>query len=393
MNRNKTFSAFAALATATVLALTACAPQSHEETPATTPASSSTVKASEVVALPVGDPFDEAAWSLETGQATLTVTPERLVAIDGNTVRAWTADGKEAWSYEAPKTTFSIQVLKETVAVVAPGQSDGEGLDKTKDFIDVTLLALQDGDVVANTVVPLSASSLHSTPGNGLAFRDTEQYSGFIAVAEDGNIHKVDTSLSNASPTFGTVSGIPYWASGSDDILTENWNARDLGLGMSDVKLIDDRQGLLLLSNTSGKGDTDALSMVQAETGAILYTVSCPTDQYGWGASGGNDGNAARNSPNGQYGVAAGLVFSAVKSQCVGGGEQQNVGLTAVGNNGTAYGETAEGELVVVSLGSEPEVSPLPEGASAPIGVMDGNIAIHWDQITGVATGNPINAN
>lgn len=390
MHRNKSLIAFAVLATATLLTLSACAPQRSEEIPATNPDSSSTVDVPEIVALPVGDPFGNAAWSVEAGEATLTVTPDRLVALDRNTVRTWAADGKEAWTYEAPESTSNISVLQETVAVIAHGQSDGEGLDKVQQILQVTLLSLDDGAIVSEVEVADSEISSH-----GLAFnlKSAEWGSvgsdGFVVIGEDGSSREIDASYAES---VKTVDGIPFWSNASE-LQTESWNARDLGLGMSDVKLIDDSNGLLLLSNTSGKGDTEALSMVKAETGAILYTVSCPTDRYGWGASGGNDGSVARNSPNGQYGVAARLLFSAATSQCVGGGEQQNVGLTAVDNNGTAYGSSEEGDLVVVSFGGEPKVSPLPAGASAPIGVMNGNIAIHWDQNTGIATGNPIKAN
>ncbi|MFJ4233767.1 hypothetical protein [Cellulosimicrobium cellulans] len=34
-------------------------------------------------------------------------------------------------------------------------------------------------------------------------------------------------------------------------------------------------------------------------------------------------------------------------------------------------------------------VLELPDGASAPIGFLDGDIAIHWDPVSGTITGNP----
>lgn len=39
--------------------------------------------------------------------------------------------------------------------------------------------------------------------------------------------------------------------------------------------------------------------------------------------------------------------------------------------------------------GQEPKTSPLPDRANPPLGVMNGNLAVHWDDRTGIITANP----
>jgi len=46
--------------------------------------------------------------------------------------------------------------------------------------------------------------------------------------------------------------------------------------------------------------------------------------------------------------------------------------------------------LVDATPGQEPQTHELPEGAASPIGVMEGDLAIHWESKTGIITANPI---
>lgn len=381
MKKTTPIAAFGAVA---VLAFTGCSGSAEEPAEESAPESSSAPSEEaqpEIAALPVGEPFGAPQWSIDIGQDELVVTPDRLIGIGVERIRAWSAEGEEVWSYDHGGAT--VWVGSETVAIGELGESEASGLDKSQPIVAITLLSLAGGEEVATAEV---ANPGVIGAGSGLAVR-IDDYSGFVVIFEDGTTQKIETSLSRAD-TFGQVGGIPFWFNASE-IQTEQWNSRDLDLGASGVEMVDQALGLLLLSNTSGRGvDPDALAMVDAAAGEVLYTVSCPTNEYGFGASGGNNGNTARNSPNGEYGVAARLLYSSETSQCVGGGEQQNVSLTAVDDNGTAYGRSEEGDLVVVPFGGEPEVSAFPSGAMPPVGVMTGNLAIHW--ISGTVTGNPI---
>ena len=381
------------------LALTGCAAGGDTPTaPTATTATSSTPNAAPTEeeltpAVPVGASFEDASWSVDArSDALVLVTPDRLITdglvFDGaRAITALSSDGEQVWSHEISEGVTDIRALSETVALVERREVKSTGLDKTRLVIVVTLLSLDNGEIVAEVELPDAEIGRHGltftikNPDWGSAGSD-----GFILVTEDGMTQEINPGYAE---DVDAVASIPFW-SNSSELQTESWNSRDLGLGMSSVMVIDPGQGLLLLQDTSGTGDADTFSMVQAETGAILYTVSCPTDQYGGGASGASGRTTARNSPNGQYSVAGRLTFSATESRCVGGGDQQNVNLTAVDDDGTAYGETADGQLVVVALGVEPQVFELPADAHSPIGVMTGDIAVHRDERTGVVTGNHI---
>ncbi len=66
--------------------------------------------------------------------------------------------------------------------------------------------------------------------------------------------------------------------------------------------------------------------------------------------------------------------MSETEGKCFGGGDgEKKIEFTAVADDGTAYGETEDGELVVVTNGGEAEVFE----ALVPVGVMNGDIAIH----------------
>ncbi len=79
-------------------------------------------------------------------------------------------------------------------------------------------------------------------------------------------------------------------------------------------------------------------------------------------------------SPNGEYGVNGTIWMSETEGKCFGGGDgEKTIEFRAVADDGTAYGETEDGELVVVTTGGEAEVFE----ALVPVGVMNGDIAIH----------------
>ena len=158
---------------------------------------------------------------------------------------------------------------------------------------------------------------------------------------------------------------------------------------LANILAIDRKQGLSVLEVTPLPYGESAppIYVVDTKTGQVVYELQCP-DLLSTGEM------IARNSPNGRYGVAGPFWMSETEGKCFGGGDgQKTIEFSAVDDNGTAYGETDEGELVVITKGGEPEVSDAP----VPIGVMDGNIAIHIDGEKGAGfwidptiTANPI---
>jgi len=187
-----------------------------------------------------------------------------------------------------------------------------------------------------------------------------------------------------------SVDGIPIW-SVRGELRGEGWTSADLGLVENSVLAVNDSLGLLLLWDNSPFAASETVHAIRAETGERAFDVTCATGSE-VGASLATGGTRSSTSPDGRYAVKGPVSFSSDEAVCLGGGDQQSVSLTAVDDDGTSYGVSAEGDLVVAPLNGDPQVSALPSGASTPLGIMTGGIAVHWDDASGYITGNPIAA-
>jgi len=107
----------------------------------------------EVVSIPVGQPFGEAQWSADVDASSEQppfVIGNHVVALSGDTVKAWGADGTEAWQVPVPSTGEDSDVAlrqadANTVAVSATGMSEGEGLSESGYAAHVTLIDIASG--------------------------------------------------------------------------------------------------------------------------------------------------------------------------------------------------------------------------------------------------------
>ncbi|OLT39502.1 hypothetical protein BJF86_08835 [Serinicoccus sp. CNJ-927] len=132
-----------------------------------------------------------------------------------------------------------------------------------------------------------------------------------------------------------------------------------------------------------GKG---VLQVLDVETGEVLSNPECdpptPTQFV--------------TSPGREWGVLDSMRIDANgEVECVGGGEgERRVILHAITDSGRAFGVAHQGanetRFVDLPPSGEPVVSDLAEGARLPIGVMDGDIAIHWDPEDAILTANQI---
>jgi len=101
-------------------------------------------------------------------------------------------------------------------------------------------------------------------------------------------------------------------------------------------------------------------------------------------------------SPDREWKVAGPLRLGpGNRVDCVGGGDgEKSVTFSAVTDEGRAFGTANEGGadplLVDATPGSEPQTHALPDGSNPPIGVMESDLAIHWDIKSGIITANPI---
>ena len=358
---------------------------------------------------PVGAPFGEAEWSIKADPSidtTVDVRPDRLIVTTGSadtsaetqTVRAYTNKGEQAWTYKVPQSA-QLGVLDRTVAVLAKSEDKGSGLDKPHAVGKLTLLSQEDGSVVKEIDIPDGTATINEF--GSIAFYGD---SGLSFVDEDSKITTVKAERAGLNDG-GLVAGVPFWLSknnsASPNVLnSESWTLTEVpGIAQKDifemsVLAVDNKLGLIVVQVGHGATAERSYFAVQAKTGKVAYALDCPGYSHSDSST-----NTSRNSPNGQYGVLESLWLSESKGQCFGGGEQKSVELFAVGDDGTAYGDSALGtgqgnELVVVPAGGEPKVSHAP----TPVGVMNGGIAIHVDGLRAegttfrgsMITGNPI---
>lgn len=394
----------AALATVTCVTVSACsAAPSTPPSEAPTPSVASTPP----VSLPVAEVFDAPSWGVQFSQASVqkrpVVTAQRLIILDGQQVRALDAQGKDAWTAPWQGFTddardkgsdgypFLRQVSPDVVAVVDGGKAQGEGLDEDTHQVKVMLVKIQDGSVVKNVTVPGTSSEIPKIGSIGLAFALPN--GGVSVVTPDGNVVAAPT-VSAAKATGGASvgsTGIAVWESGGSNTTSgfagPGWTSRKIapeGQFTSASVEASDADRLLV-----GRWVVPSLSaskvqvqVLDAATGKVLNKPSCEPDPTM---------HLLVASPNRQHLVAGPMrLESNGKADCIGGSEgQKRATLTAVTDDGRAFGFAGTG-LVDVAADGTAKVVPLPDGAEAPIGVMEGNIAIHWDAAKAIVTGNRI---
>lgn len=371
MRQTKLATTLAALGSVAVLALTGCSSEAADDSNANDPpardiqaereaaegATTTETAQSPVEDFAVGEPFGDAAWAVKFEDATAEVNtrPDRLIVYTSNIIRAYTPDGKVDWSRKVPGDT-EVWVLDETVATLEEVTSEGSGLDQDQTAERITLLSQKDGSVVAEKDVARHSTSVDRY--GVIVFDD-----GKSALTEDGRT--IDHEPRDSDLEWGGVGPVSVGGTPIDPSL------RPSKVFAASILAIDRKQGLSVLSVTPlPYGESEPpIYVVDTKTGQVVYELQCP-DLLSTGEM------IARNSPNGKYGVAGPFWMSETEGKCFGGGDgQKTIEFSAVDDNGTAYGETDEGELVVITKGGEPKVSDAP----VPIGVMNGNIAIHID--------------
>lgn len=385
----KRAAAGSALAAAAALALTGCggAPDDAEANNAAVTETQPEEQAEAVEGFPVGEPFEDAAWSVEvslpdTGTTVKTrdrpvhVRGDRLIVehegVDGSSgVVAFSSDGEQVWAHEIPETATVGGVLEETVAVFEDSETEASGLDRAERITELTLLSLEDGSVVAEVELPDSAVGV--TDYGEIVYTDD----GLKTVTEDGELHEAEEpeeeAVGEALGGDRLVDPIPLDAAINPDDAFE-----------SEVRAIAKKQDVAVVQVGRGASPEWSTYAVDARSGEVIDELECSNAEHTDG-----DTNVGRNSPNGEYSVLEAYWISADEVRCFAGDDDtKGVEFTAVDDDGTAYGTSSEDELAVVTADGEAQVSDLPDGASAPIGIMDGGIAVHLRGST--ITGNPI---
>lgn len=396
------------LATVTAVTVSACSAASNTP-PAETPAPSTA--SATPVSLPVAEVFDAPAWGIRFSEAAAhkrpLVTAQRLIMLDGQQVRALDAQGKDAWATPWEGFTDEArskgsdgypllrQVSPDVVAVVDGGTAQGDGLNKDTGQVKVTLMKVQDGSLIKQVTIPGTPSQIPQIGSLGLGFALPQ--GGVSAITPDGDV--VDAPTVRSMKTTSGISvgrtGISVWESGGSDAASgfsgPGWDSRTSGPGTrftSASVLASDADRLLV-----GRWVVPSLStkdvqiqVLEAPTGKVLSKPSCEP----------RTAAPLVFSPARSWQVLGPMrLDSAGKATCFGGGSgQKTVTLTAVTDTGRAFGmASADGsEALFLDLAPNGDITTLamPEGAELPIGVMDGDIAIHWDSNEAIVTGNKI---
>lgn len=415
-----------ALAGLTILALAVSACSSNPDAnpnPATSPSAQATGSGQTTSGqpstqsaghtLPVASVFGGPAWSMQIPpsweQMTPIVTAKRVIALDDATVRAYDTQGMEVWATdwkplpEEDRATGQPPVLRqvspEVIAVIDSGKFEGEGLSTSTYAALVTLINIEDGTIVKEVSVPGSNSDTPKLGAIGLGFALPDRTA--VVVLPDGEVVEAPPASSDARLVGAASVGehsIGLWETDSVNSLSSfggtGWTSADAQPGGATVNALiygSDADSLLLgrwnePKAGQGKPGEVVFQVLDAASGNVLAAPEC--------------GPAVESqfvvSPDREWKVAGPLRLGpGNRVDCVGGGDgAKSVTFSAVTDQGRAFGAAAEGGvdplLVDATPGQEPQTHELPKGAAPPIGVMEGDLAIHWESKTGIITANPL---
>lgn len=415
-----------ALAGLTILALAVSACSSNPDanpTPATSPSAQATGSGQTTSGqpstqsaghtLPVASVFGEPAWSMQIPpsweQMTPVVTANRVIALDDAVVRAYDSQGMEVWATywkplaEEDRATGQPPVLRqvspEVIAVIDTGKVEGEGLSTSTYSAMVTLINIGDGALIKEVTVDGSASDTPKLGAIGLGFALPDRTA--VVVLPDGEVVEAPPASSDARLVGAASVGehsIGLWETDSVNSPSSfggtGWTFADAQPGGATANALiygSDADSLLLgrwNEPKAGQGEPGkvAFQLLDAGSGDVLTAVDCgPAVERAFGVS-----------PNREWSATGPLrIGPGNKVDCVGGGDgEKDVTFSAVTDQGRAFGTASEGGadavLVDATPGQEPQTHDLPEGAAPPIGIMEGDLAIHWESKTGIITANPV---
>lgn len=391
-----------ALTTGVLLALTLTACGTTTPDPAPSSAGASTTTASVGTATSSGSHSASASAPAVNGPKTANVFGPATWAIKpeidaiataqahtyGNRVLLHTAtetvaydpQGQEVWRMtrdtETPPTVVAMSPT--VIGLVTTGSSDNTGLAQSKPQMHVQVVNLADGSTVAEHTIDAADVSTPTltTPGLGINnFGGPTQ-----SITPDGAIHTLE-NVDMAGAVGDTV------ITSKDEVIgTDTWSSAafwDEPRYTDATVAAANTTDLLLIEGQFGVEKTNVL--VDAATGTEYARPECGT---------GAVYHPMVSSPNGDWNVSYGTVISPDhKVTCIGGGEDEKaVDLIAVTDQGRAFGATTQGPTLFVDArpGAEPTAEEVASGTVLPSGVIDGDLAVHWDPSTGVLSANPI---
>lgn len=399
------------LAVVTCVTVAACssAPASAPPSAGASDAGAS-AKSAHVPTLPMADVFGPAIWGLllpttENPGPPPIVTSERVIFLEGQKVRALGADGKQAWegtwnAFTADTRSggdngypFLRQVSPEVVAVVDGGRASGEGLDKGTYDTRVALFNIADGKVIKEATLTGTEGSSPQPGEIGLGFYLQGSPTGTASVVlPDGQVRELPAVDYERTTGAATIGNTALTITGDTVEVPDGFS----GPGYDSKSLAPSARHTLDSVQASNADDwlvgrfvvpmgEPAFGVFDASSGDLLSEPNCDP----------MEADQIVMSPSRSWGVLGPMrLDSEGNATCVGKEGQRKVRLTAVTDEGRAFGlasqSGADDLLVDVSATGDISTAPLPEGAAPPVGVMKGGLAIHFDAPTGVLTANPI---
>lgn len=401
------------LAVVTCVTVGACSSSPASEPPPTSasaPDSGAPAESAHVPALPVADRFGPAKWGLllptsENPGPPPIVTSERVIFLEGEKVRALGPDGNQAWegtwnaftedtrSGGASGYPFLRQVSPEVVAVVDGGRAAGEGLDKDSQDVRVALFKIADGSLIKEVALQEKEGQVPEPGEIGLGFYIGGDPEGTASVVlPNGDVEELPAVEGEKVAGAATVGDTAVTITGDHQPVPDGF----AGPGYDSISLAPSAKHTLASVQASNADNwlvgrfvvpmgEAAYRVFEADSGRLLAEPNCDP----------NEADAITMSPDRSWGVLGPMrLDSEGNATCFGGENQRKVRLTAVTDDGRAFGlasqSGADDLLVDVDHSGEVSTTELPEGAAPPVGVMNDGLAIHWDPHTATLTANPI---
>lgn len=429
----------AALTSATVLALAACSDEPEGELDAN--GDEAAEEQRPVQSIPVATDFfeEEPEWSAPVpADADVFLVGEHVVWYNPvpGTIGSYDASGAEAWTEDIEpfgssgddgdvEADFRI-VDEQTVAVVQRGESEADGLDAGSVVFRVWLYDVAAGPTGEPVDVPATGQNLGEY---GLAFpaddpegETTPAMPAYtLSAAGEVTEHEPVTETLAGTPVGEapnlTVGGTPVFdiePLGSTDeygssVETEGdfsggfggdgWNSMDVappsvangGTTSEILSVAGDRYVFARWYDTGDDTSTEVFGLVDVAGGELVTEVSCQGETY-MDHFTAPVGGTVDVSADGRYFATAGSVVDSRTGEVHCPESDRAVVLRAVDDQGRAFGDIdvddEDAEAVMVGVDGEATTSPTAAGVYAPLGFLEGGLAVHYDRDAGIVTAN-----
>lgn len=367
--------------------------------------------------LPVSDAFGPALWSAEVKTEPI-ITLDRVVYLDGDEVRALDASGEEVWAVSWPDPSIATMhgsyphlrlVSPDTVALLDGGRTEGGGLSTATFSINATLIQVEDGstEVVNVPVQGASDSGMPRPDSLGAAFalpEDDSVGADLIPTAVLASGEVQEGPIPEDEPVSGALgigdNILSTWGSLPDGFSGDGWDSLTVAPSPEHTRAAvvgsDAENTVLAVWETTSVSDYDVrYQVLDVNDGRVVAEPECGVPLMMMASH--PVPEVMATSPDQAWKAIGSLRLDpANEPECFGGGEdERTVTLTAITDEGRAFGVAEEpghtSTPLQVDLAPDGTVTTheIPaQGPDSPIGLLDGDLAVHWQDDT--LTVNPL---